>query len=141
MLKLQFHPFKEGNTRTVVIFLIKYLRKRGYNINNDLFANNAWYFRNAIVRANYNNQDNNINETKKYLIFFLRNLLLNEDNELSNRTLHIYWDESKKPDIEDKNPDIEDKKPDIEISNILEKQINILENHLSSKNILAEKIS
>lgn len=47
----QIHPFKEGNTRTTAVFLIKYLRKRGYKINNDLFANNAWYFRNALVRA------------------------------------------------------------------------------------------
>ena len=94
----QIHPFFEGNTRTTAVFLIKYLRKFGFNLNNDLFLNNSWYFRNALVRANYSNFEKGIFETTKYLELFLRNLLFNEDNELKNRYLHIDYkeDESNK---------------------------------------------
>ena len=31
---------------------IKHLRSIGFDVNNDLFADNSWYFRNALVRAN-----------------------------------------------------------------------------------------
>ena len=48
-----------------------------------------WYFRNALVRANYTNLRKGIHETTEYLEAFLRNLLLNEKNELHNRNLHI----------------------------------------------------
>ena len=85
----QVHIFSEGNTRTTAVFLIKYLRKLGFNVNNDLFKENSWYFRNALVRANYNNYEKNISETTIYLELFLRNLLLKENNELKNRYLHI----------------------------------------------------
>lgn len=85
----QIHVFKEGNTRTVAVFFIKYLRSLGFDVTNDVFAKNAWYFRNALVRANYNNIIKGIYEDKTYLIKFLRNLLLNEKNELSNKELHI----------------------------------------------------
>ena len=54
-----------------------------------IFAENAWYFRNALVRANYTNLQKGIHETTEYLEVFLRNLLLNEKNELHNRNLHI----------------------------------------------------
>ncbi|ORT99591.1 hypothetical protein D081_1741 [Anaerovibrio sp. JC8] len=83
--------FGEGNTRTTAVFLIKYLRSLGFNATNDLFADNSWYFRNALVRANYSNLQNGIHETPVYLENFLRNLLLGEDNELKNRYLHIDW--------------------------------------------------
>ena len=56
---------------------------------NDIFAENAWYFRNALVRANYTNLQVGVYETTEYLEAFLRNLLLNEKNELHNRNLHI----------------------------------------------------
>ena len=104
----QIHAFGEGNTRTTAVFLIKYLRKLGHNVNNDLFKENSWYFRNALVRANYNNFEKNIYETTKYLELFLRNLLLGENNELKNKCLNITFDEKivKKPDIEEKKPDI-----------------------------------
>ena len=85
----QIHAFGEGNTRTTAVFFIKYLRTLGYDVTNDIFAENAWYFRNALVRANYNNYNINIRETTEYLERFLRNLLLGEKNVLRNRDLHI----------------------------------------------------
>ena len=85
----QIHIFGEGNTRTTAVFFIKYLRKLGFSATNDIFAENAWYFRNALVRANYTNLQKGIHETTEFLEAFLRNLLLNEKNELHNRKLHI----------------------------------------------------
>ena len=85
----QIHIFSEGNTRVTAVFLIKYLTQLGFNITNEIFAENSWYFRNALVRSNYNNRDKNIYATTYYLELFLRNLLLNEKNTLSNRELHI----------------------------------------------------
>lgn len=85
----QVHPFEEGNTRTTAAFIIKYLRSLGFTATNDTFAKNAWYFRNALVRANYRNYQKNVYEDKSYLIMFLRNLLLGEKNTLHNRDLHI----------------------------------------------------
>lgn len=89
----QIHIFGEGNTRTTAVFLIKYLSKLGFNVTNDIFAENSWYFRNALVRANYNNRAKNVTETTYYLELFLRNLLLDEDNILSNREMHIAYKE------------------------------------------------
>lgn len=85
----QIHIFGEGNTRTTAVFFIKYLRKLGFLATNDIFAENAWYFRNALVCANYTNLQKDIHETTEYLEIFLRNLLLNEKNPLHNRDLHI----------------------------------------------------
>lgn len=85
----QIHIFGEGNTRTTAVFFIKYLRSLGYDATNDIFAENAWYFRNALVRANYTDLKNDIHETTVYLERFIRNLLLGENNELKNRYLHI----------------------------------------------------
>lgn len=86
----QIHIFGEGNTRTTAIFLIKYLRKLGFkNVNNDLFAKNSWYFRNALVRANFEDLSKGIHKTEKFLIRFLSNLLLKENYSLKNREMHI----------------------------------------------------
>ncbi len=85
----QIHVFSEGNTRTTAVFFIKYLRSLGFDVTNDIFAQNAWYFRNCLVRANYNDLKNGIHATTEFLELFLRNLLLNEDNPLNNRALHI----------------------------------------------------
>lgn len=85
----QIHVFEEGNTRTTAVFFIKYLQTLGFDVTNDIFAENAWYFRNALVRANYNDLKNGIYETTEFLELFLRNLLLNEHHPLHNRTLHI----------------------------------------------------
>ena len=94
----QIHPFEEGNTRTTAVFIIKYLRSLGFDITNDTFAKNAWYFRNALVRANYKNLRKNIFENRSFLIKFLRNLLLNENNLLENKELHISYVPLKKDD-------------------------------------------
>ena len=85
----QIHVFGEGNTRTTAVFFIKYLRMLGFEVENDLFAENSWYFRNALVRANYNNIKAGIYETTEFLEKFLRNLLLDEKNELHNREMHV----------------------------------------------------
>ncbi len=85
----QIHAFGEGNTRTTAVFAIQYLRSIGFDINNDLFAKHSWYFRNALVRANYKNARLGIDYTTKYLERFFRNLLLGEQWDLHNRYLHI----------------------------------------------------
>ena len=94
----QIHIFGEGNTRTTAVFFIKYLRTLGFSATNDIFAENAWYFRNALVRANYTNLPKGIHETTEYLEAFLRNLLLDEKNELCNRNLHISGQGNEKKD-------------------------------------------
>ena len=109
------HHLAVFNTRTTAVFFIKYLRTLGFSVTNDIFAENAWYFRNALVRANYTNLQKGIHETTEYLEAFLRNLLLNEKNELHNRNLHISGLlNNEKVDIGDKEVDIESKKVDIE---------------------------
>ena len=85
----QVHPFEESNTRTTAVFVIKYLRSIGFRATNDTFAKNAWYFRNALVRANYRNIHKHVYEDKSFLVRFLRNLLLDESNDLRNKDLHI----------------------------------------------------
>lgn len=87
----QIHPFREGNTRTTAVFTIKYLQNIGFEVNNDLFFQNSWYFRNALVRANYQNVQKNVDYSPQYLELFFRNLLMGEHNELRNRYLHIRW--------------------------------------------------
>ena len=113
----QIHIFGEGNTRTTAVFFIKYLRTLGFSATNDIFAENAWYFRNALVRANYTNLQKGIHETTEYLEAFLRNLLLDEKNELHisgllNEEKVDIW--VTKVDIENGKVDIQDKKVDIE---------------------------
>lgn len=85
----QIYIFGVGNTRTTAVFFIKYLCTLGFDVTNDIFAENAGYFRNSLVRANYIDLKNVIHETTEYLETFLRNLLLNENHPLYNRTLHI----------------------------------------------------
>ena len=85
----QTHPFREGNTRTTALFTIKYLRMLGFSANNDLFANHSWYFRNALVRANYRNVAKGIEYEPVFLVRFFRNLLLGENNTLKNRYMVI----------------------------------------------------
>ncbi len=92
----QVHPFCEGNTRTTAVFIIKYLRTFGFNINDDVFAKHSWYFRNSLVRANYKNFDRNIFEDISFLEKFFYNLLTNSNYELKNRFTHIDYLENKK---------------------------------------------
>ena len=96
----QIHPFEEGNTRATAVFIIKYLISFGFPIANEIFANNSWYFRNALVRANYSNLPKNIAATTKYLEMFYENLLLNTKHELKNRFLHVDYNNK----IEEKEP-------------------------------------
>lgn len=85
----QIHPFGEGNTRTTAVFTIKYLRTLGFAVDNEVFAENSYYFRNALVRANYTNLPKGIEETTEYLELFFRNLLFGESNNLQSRYLIV----------------------------------------------------
>ena len=85
----QIHPFCEGNTRATAVFVVKYLKTFGFHVNNDVFAANSWYFRNALVRANYNNLQKGIHATSEFLEMFFENLLLGTQHELKNRCLHV----------------------------------------------------
>jgi len=98
----QIHPFGEGNTRTTAVFTIKYLRSLGFNVNNEPFEKHSWYFRNALVRANYTNMQKGIYMNTEYLEKFFRNIMLGENNELKNRYTHIDYDEyMKKVSVKD----------------------------------------
>lgn len=98
----QIHAFCEGNTRTTAVFIILYLRSIGFQVNNELFANHSWYFRNALVRANYKNAVKGIDYTPVYLERFFRNLLLGEQWDLRNRYLHIKAPEQAPEQAQDK---------------------------------------
>lgn len=86
----QIHPFREGNTRTTAVFSILYLRSIGFKVKNDMFAEHSWYFRNALVRANFRSAVLDIDYSPEYLERFFRNLLLGEQWDLRNRYLHIH---------------------------------------------------
>lgn len=109
----QIHVFGEGNTRTTAVFFIKYLRTLGYDVTNDTFAEHSWYFRNAMVRANYKDLKRGIHETTGFLELFLRNLLLGEKHALRNRYMHISG-AFQKQDIGGAKQDIDREKQDIE---------------------------
>lgn len=85
----QIHPFCEGNTRSTAVFIIKYLKTFGFTVSNETFAENSWYFRNALVRANYNDWQNGIHATTEFLELFFENLLMNAGHDLKNRYMHI----------------------------------------------------
>lgn len=109
----QIHPFGEGNTRTTAIFTIKYLRSQGFSVNNDMFERHSWYFRNALVRANYRNLEKGIGYEPIFLVRFFRNLLLGENHTLKNRYMMIDAPEEwKMPDSEQSPDKLPDKLPD-----------------------------
>lgn len=109
----QIHPFGEGNTRTTAIFIIKYLRSQGFCVNNDMFERHSWYFRNALVRANYRNLEKGIGYEPIFLVRFFRNLLLGENHTLKNRYMMIDAPEEwKMPDSEQSPDKLPDKLPD-----------------------------
>lgn len=85
----QIHPFAEGNTRATAVFTIFYLRKFGYKLDNEPFANYSLFFRNALVRANYENRSTGITPTFEPLTNFFRSILYGEKHELRNRYLHV----------------------------------------------------
>jgi fido (protein-threonine AMPylation protein) len=96
----QIHPFCEGNTRATAVFTILYLKTFGFQINNDVFAENSWYFRNALVRANFNNLQKGIHATTEFLELFFENLLMNAKNELKNRYLHVDYDNAVENEVQ-----------------------------------------
>lgn len=85
----QIHPFAEGNTRTVAVFTIKYLKTMGFDVNNDFFEQNSKYFRDALVRANYQNIKKGISYTKEFLNKFFENMLFQGTNDLDSKYLII----------------------------------------------------
>lgn len=87
----QIHPFCEGNTRATAVFMIKYMKTFGFKVNNDAFEKDSWYFRNALVRANYNDLQNGVHATTKFLEMFFSNLILGTDYELKNRYMHVAY--------------------------------------------------
>ena len=93
------HPFGEGNTRTTAVFAIKYLNSLGYRVTNNMFRDNSWYFRNALVRANYADYARDVKRDWSYLESFFRNLLLGEKNEMKSRYLLIGLSDEDKQNI------------------------------------------
>ena len=91
----QIHPFCEGNTRATAVFLIKYMKTLGLDVKNDAFENHSWYFRNALVRANYNDLKNGVYATTNYLELFFSNLIMGTKYEIKNRYLHLDYVPSK----------------------------------------------
>lgn len=85
----QIHPFCEGNTRATAVFMIKYMKSFGFDVYNNSFENDSWYFRNALVRANYNDWKNGVYATIRFLESFFDNLLMGTKHELKNRYLHL----------------------------------------------------
>ena len=133
----QIHAFGEGNTRTTAVFTIKYLRSLGFNADNRIFAENSWYFRNALVRANYNNLQKGIHENPEFLEKFFRNLLLGEHNELKNRFLHIRAKDFLEIKKNDKNVTVNYGKVTVNNKNITAKDENVTLN--TKKNTANDK--
>ncbi len=100
----QIHPFCEGNTRATAVFMIKYLKTFGFKVNSDAFEKNSWYFRNALVRANYNNLQRGIHATTKFLEMFFGNLILGTEYELKNRYMHVDYVEIHSQSVNSKVP-------------------------------------
>ena len=114
----QTHPFCEGNTRTTAVFAIKYLKSIGFECNDDMFEQHSWYFRNALVRANYKNVAKGINQDYSFLNNFFRNLLMWENYELKNRYMLVnppeeWQNEASTGQVQDKlrtsTPQVQDK--------------------------------
>ena len=125
----QVHPFVEGNTRTTAVFLIKYLRSFGFDLDNEIFKDNSWYFRNALVRANYTNISKGIYEDLSYLEKFFYNMLANKNYELKNRYLHIDYKDELKDEKEDNNLSLEEQA----ILNIIKNNPSITQNEIASR--------
>ena len=111
----QIHAFGEGNTRSTAVFMIKYLKTLGFKVTNDLFATNSWYFRNALVRANYSNLQEGITETTVFLERFFRNMLLGETTPLRNREMHLDW--KPEADVQSANSGSQSAKTEVQSAN------------------------
>ena len=126
----QVHPFCEGNTRTTAVFIIKYLRTFGFNIKTQVFADNSWYFRNSLVRANYKNFEKNVYEDTSFLEKFFYNLLTESKHELKNRYAHIdFVQEEKQNDVKSNNQTLEEQA----IINILKENSKAKQEEIASK--------
>lgn len=134
----QIHSFCEGNTRATAVFVIKYLQSFGFRVNNDVFAENSWYFRNALVRANYNNFQKGIVATTEYLELFFENLLMDTQYELKNRYLHIDYrntanfESEKKADSKCKNCTLNCTLEELAILRIIADNSNITQKALAN---------
>ena len=126
----QVHPFCEGNTRTTAVFIIKYLRTFGFNIKMQVFADNSWYFRNSLVRANYKNFEKNVFEDTSFLEKFFYNLLTGSKHELKNRYAHIdYIQEKKQNEAKVSNQTLEEQA----IINILKRNSTTTQEEIATK--------
>lgn len=134
----QIHPFCEGNTRTTAVFTIQYLRSIGYNVDNEMFAEYSWYFRNALVRANYKNSKLGINYDPSFLEKFFQNLLLGTNHELSNRYLVIDAPEGWEPQ-NDTQYDTQEVKNDTQVSKNDTQQMKNDTQHRFADSIVPQK--
>lgn len=126
----QVHPFCEGNTRTIAVFMIKYLRTFGFNIKMQVFADNSWYFRNSLVRANYKNFEKKVFEDTSFLEKFFYNLLTGSKYELKNRYAHIdYVQEKNQNEVKASNQTLEEQA----IINILKENSRITQEEIATK--------
>lgn len=125
----QVHPFCEGNTRTTAVFIIKYLRTFGFNINDDVFAKNSFYFRNSLVRANYKKFEKNIFEDISFLEKFFYNLLSNTNYELKNRYTHIDYFQDNKENLKNNEYTFEEQA----IINVIKENPTIKQEEIASK--------
>lgn len=141
----QIHAFREGNTRTTAVFTIQYLRSIGFDVTNDQFAEHSWYFRNALVRANYKNVKKGVNYDYTFINKFFRNLLLDEEHELKNRSMLINPPEDWKAAPQappQPTPQVSAEKTNIEkfkiTSNLIEIAKAIANKQLTALQIMAE---
>ncbi len=123
----QIHPFCEGNTRSVAVFIIKYLKTFGFDINDDAFAKHSWYFRNSLVRANYKNYEKNVFEDISFLEKFFYNLLTDTNYELKNRYTHVDY----KNQTEENNENIKYTLEEQAIINIIKNNPSITQEEIA----------
>lgn len=131
----QIHPFCEGNTRATAVFMIKYMKSLGFDVNNEAFENHSWYFRNALVRANYNNFKNDIHATSKFLEQFFDNLLMGAEHELKNRYMHVDFQSAKNEISKCKNCTL----VELEILKIVSNKPNITQKALAEELNMSER--
>ena len=144
----QIHPFGEGNTRTTSVFAMKYLRTLGFEVDNDIFYENSYYFRNALVRANYSNIPKGIEETTEYLERFFRNALMGEENNLQSRYLLVGgWKDDSTPTSSAETPtsktvtapasnEVAPARRSIALSRAVRRLIEVLEGEMSRAKVM-----
>lgn len=83
------HAFSEGNTRTIAVFIQKYLHHLGYKTDNNIFKENSRFFRNALVKASYYNESLHIHLDQKPLIAFFTKVMIDPTIELDEDTVYV----------------------------------------------------